>query len=103
MGTCHQVVICVTTRCTTLSSLLAYLLYLLSPHLLCIQHLPLYRSIILILGKLMWEVMVLTRIPTATWSRRWCSRTSASPAQKLLATRRTRSRVLPSRSTIVQE
>merc|ERR1711942_80757 len=103
MGTCHQVVRSITTRCTTLSTLLDCLLCLLSPHLLYIQHLLLYRSIILILGRLTWEVMVSTRIPTATWSRRWCSRTSASPTQRLLATRRTRSRVLPSRSTIVQE
>merc|ERR1712179_152318 len=34
-----------------------------------------------------------TRTPTVTWSRRWCSRTSASLTQRELATHRTRSPV----------
>merc|ERR1711875_133806 len=76
MGTCHRIVRSSTTRCTTLSTCLAYLWFLLSPHLLSIQHQLLCRGIILILDRLMWEDMVSTRIPTATWSRRWFSRIS---------------------------
>merc|ERR1711942_43104 len=43
-----------------------------------IQHQPLHRSTILILGRLMLVGMGSTRIPTVTWWRKLSSRTSAS-------------------------
>merc|ERR1711942_562153 len=47
-------------------------------HLKNIQHQPLLRSTILILGRLMLVGMGLTRILTVTWLRKLSSRTSAS-------------------------
>merc|ERR1712002_1165122 len=74
--------------------------YLLSPvlHLLLlnIQLLLLLRATALILARLMLEGMVSTRTPTATWWRRWCSRTSVSPTQRPLAGLRITRNVLQS-------
>merc|ERR1712179_229153 len=43
-----------------------------------------------------------TRTPTATWSRRWCSKTSASLTQRGLATHRTKSPAPPNPSKTVR-
>merc|ERR1711909_74465 len=80
------------------STLPACLWRLLSHHPQCIRHLHLLRVTILILGRPTWGATVSTRTPTATWSRRWCSRTNASLTQRELATHRTRSPVLPNPS-----
>merc|ERR1712212_573445 len=88
-------------RCSifsTLSTLPACLWCLLYLHLQSIQHLHLLRVTILILGRPTWGATVSTRTPTATWSRRWCSRTSASPTRRGLATHRIRSPVAPNPS-----
>merc|ERR1712212_594808 len=79
------------------------LLWLLLHNLLCTQHLHLPRGIILTLGRQMWGATVSTRTPTATWWRRWCSRTSASLTPRGLATPRTKSLVFQGCSTIAQE
>merc|ERR1711942_364653 len=88
-----QVVRC--ARLSTYSTLPASPWCLLSPHLHIIPPLHPLKNTILILDRLTWGAMVSTRTPTATWSRRWCSRTSASPTLRGLATHRTRSHVQP--------
>merc|ERR1711970_774168 len=85
-------------RCSTSSTLPASPWCLLSHHLQSIQHLHHLRVMTLTLGRLTWVDMVSTRTPTVTWSRRLCSRTSASLTQRRHATPRTRSRVLQDRS-----
>merc|ERR1711900_93620 len=85
-------------RCSTSSTSPASLWYLLSHHLQSIQHLHHLRVMTLTLGRLTWVDMVSTRTPTATWSRRWCSRTSASLTQRRHAIRKIRNRVLQDRS-----
>merc|ERR1712055_74390 len=88
-----------TARCSTSSTLPASPWCLLSHHhLQSIQHLHHLKVMTLTLGRLTWVDMVLTRTPTATWSRRWCLRTSASLTQRRHATPRIRSRVLQDRS-----
>merc|ERR1719233_2130589 len=87
---------------TTNLNLSACLWCLLSHHLQSIQHLHLLRVTILILDRPTWEVTVLTRTPTATWLRRWYSRTSASPTRRGLATHRIRSPAAPNHSETAQ-
>merc|ERR1712243_359578 len=89
-------------RCSTLSTSPASLWCLHSHHLQSIQHLHHLRVMTLTLGRPTWGVMVLTRTPTATWSRRWSLRTSASPTQRRHAIRRIRNRVRD-RSETAQE
>merc|ERR1712055_310885 len=89
--------------CSTRSTLPACLWCLLSHHLQSIQHLHLLRATILILDRPTWGATVSTRTPTATWWRRWCSRTSASLTQRGLATHRTRSLAPPNPSETARE
>merc|ERR1712002_644612 len=77
-----------------ISSSCCFLLCLAFPHLLNIQHLLLPRDIALILARLTWVGMALTRTPTATWWKRSCSRTSASPTQRRLVGHKIRKNVL---------
>merc|ERR1712025_357200 len=81
---------------STSSTFLACLWFFPSLHLQqSIQLLLLPRPIILILDRRTLGGTVSTRTPTATWLRRWYSRTSASPTQRGLATPRTRNPVQP--------
>merc|ERR1711875_8428 len=93
MGSDLQVVRCVIR--STFSTLPVSPWCLLSPHLHTIPHLHPLKNTILILDRQMWGATVSTRTPTATWSKRSCSRTSASPTLRGLATHRTRSHVQP--------
>merc|ERR1711887_342601 len=86
------------SRCSILSTLPACPWCLHCHNLQSIQHLLLPRDIILILGRQTWVVTVLTRTPTATWSRKWCLRTNANLTQRRHAILRIRSLVLPSPS-----
>merc|ERR1712055_88203 len=88
--------------CSTRSTLPACLWCLHSHHLQSIQHLHLLRVTILILDRPTWGATVLTRTPTATWSRRWYSRTSASPTRRGRATHRIRSPAAPNPSETAQ-
>merc|ERR1711942_610097 len=89
MGTDQQVVRKAT--CSPWSTLPACPRCLLFLHHKNIQHLHRPSIITLTLGRPALGDTVSTRTPTATWSRRWCSRTSASLTQRKLATPRTRS------------
>merc|ERR1712055_1059894 len=89
-------------RCSTSSTLPASPWCLLSHHLQNIQHLHHLRVMTLTLGRLTWVDMVSTRTPTATWSRRWCLRTSASLTQRGPATHRIRNPAAPNPSETAQ-
>merc|ERR1711875_76275 len=101
MGSDLQVVRCVIR--STFSTLPVSPWCLLYLHLHTIPRLHLLKNTILILDRQTWGATVSTRTPTATWSRRWCSRTSASPTLRGLATHRTRSHVLPRPSRTAPE
>merc|ERR1712112_461597 len=93
MGTDQQLVKKATcSPCSTLPACPRCLLFL---HHMNIQHLHRHRITTLTLGRPTLGDTVLTRTPTATWWRRWCSRTSANHTQRELATLRTRSLVQP--------
>merc|ERR1711936_421837 len=77
----NNMILFIPLTCLSIVWLLHNLLYTPRQHLL--------RSIILTLARPMWGAMVSTRIPTVTWWRRSCSRTSASPTLRQLATPRT--------------
>merc|ERR1719233_248547 len=85
-------------RCSTSSTSPASLWCLLFHHLQSTQHLHHLRVMTLTLGRLTWVDMVSTRTPTATWSRKWCLKTSASLTQRRHATPRIRNRVPQDRS-----
>merc|ERR1719318_889316 len=69
-------------------------------HLLLLNTPPLllFRDTTLISGSTTWKATVSTRTPTATWWRRWCSRTSVSPTQRKHAGLRIKNDVLQSRT-----
>merc|ERR1711970_171399 len=100
MGTDLEIV--QSSRCSTSSTLPASPWCLLSHHPQSIQHLHHLRVMTLTLGRLTWVDMVSTRTPTATWSRKWCLKTSASLTQRRHATPRIRNRVLQDRSETAQ-